>query len=494
MTINETAPAVCRYADDTPAGTIESREDLAGLLSRMSPSVTPSPVAAPGPTPRRLETTDVDWSTVVALRRKASERISSERASHRERNGIDLSGDDVRMLGRSVVRQVVESHAEKLTAEGQALWSTPTKEAYASAVVDAIFGYGRLQPLFEIPDAENIEINGCDRVFIQYGDGRREPGSPVADSDDELVEAIRFLGESANPPRPFDDAHPTMTVALGSEYRLHAIGFGLSYRPSVVIRHHTLARVTIGDLVASGMMPHHVGVLLRAGVLARRSIVIAGDQGAGKTTLLRALVDVIPPTERFGTLETDYELLTHLNPDRDNMVALQATVGLGEKVDGRSLGEFTVADLIPEALRQNLSRLVVGEVRGVEAAAMFEAMQAGAGTMSTTHSHSATSTMDRLAGRVAMGGVMTIDEAYRQIAHNITFLVHVALVDDTWRGGTRTRHVTEIRQLTGALENGRPITHLTYAAPTSTSPGVFHPDPALVAELSHYEPEVTRWA
>ena len=389
MTINETAPAVCRYADDTPAGTIESREDLAGLLSRMSPSVTPSPAAAPGPTPRRLETTDIDWSTVVALRRKASERISSERASHRERNGIDLSGDDVRMLGRSVVRQVVESHAEKLTAEGQALWSTSTKEAYASAVVDAIFGYGRLQPLFEIPDAENIEINGSDRVFIQYGDGRREPGPPVADSDDELVEAIRFLGESANPPRPFDDAHPTMTVALGSEYRLHAIGFGLSYRPSVVIRHHTLTRVTIDDLVASGMMPHHVGVLLRAGVLARRSIVIAGDQGAGKTTLLRALVDAIPPTERFGTLETDYELLTHLNPDRDNMVALQATVGLGEKVDGRSLGEFTVADLIPEALRQNLSRLVVGEVRGVEAAAMFEAMQAGAGTMSTTHSHPA---------------------------------------------------------------------------------------------------------
>ncbi|MGK7317999.1 ATPase, T2SS/T4P/T4SS family, partial [Salmonella enterica] len=75
-----------------------------------------------------------------------------------------------------------------------------------------------------------------------------------------------------------------------------------SYRPSVVIRHHTLTRVTIDDLVNTAMMPHHVGVLLRAAVLARRSIVIAGDQGAGKTTLLRALVDAIPPTERFGTL------------------------------------------------------------------------------------------------------------------------------------------------------------------------------------------------
>lgn len=34
----------------------------------------------------------------------------------------------------------------------------------------------------------------------------------MADSDEELVEAIRFLGESVSPPRPFYDAHPTMTL------------------------------------------------------------------------------------------------------------------------------------------------------------------------------------------------------------------------------------------------------------------------------------------
>ncbi len=88
------------------------------------------------------------------------------------------------------------------------------------------------------------------------------------------------------------------------------------------------------------------------------------------------------------------------------MLALQSRVGMGEVVAGRRLGEYTVADLIPEALRQNLSRLVVGEVRGSEAGAMFEAMTAGAGTLSTTHSHSAASTIDRLASRVAQGGVL----------------------------------------------------------------------------------------
>src|SRR5690606_27324235 len=100
------------------------------------------------------------------------------------------------------------------------------------------------------------------------------------------------------------------------------------------------------------------------------------DQGAGKTTLLRGLINSIPRTERFGTLETDYELMAHLQPGRENVLALQARVGHGERDGADQLGTFSVADLFPEALRQNLTRLIVGEVRGGEAFAMFEAMQA----------------------------------------------------------------------------------------------------------------------
>src|SRR4051794_1051256 len=85
-------------------------------------------------------------------------------------------------------------------------------------------------------------------------------------------------------------------------------------------------------------------------------------------------------------------------------------------------------------------------------------VQTGTGTMSTTHSHSAASIMDRLASRVAQGGVLTIDEAYRQIAHNVHLLIFVTLLDESWKGGTRRRYVSEIRQVTGAIESGRPVT------------------------------------
>ncbi len=429
--------------------------------------------------------TPVDWQLVVALRRKASDLIT-RRLADAAQDDAPLSALDRRLLGRSVVRSVVADHAARLGADGRALWPVETEQAYSVAVEDAIYGFGRLQPLFEIPDAENIEIHGCDSVVVQYSDGRRATHPPVADSDEELVEAIRFLGESVTPARPFDDAHPTMTLALGDRHRLHAIGFGLSFRPSIAIRQHTLTQVTLPDLVAGGMLSEELARLLHAAVLARKSIVISGDQGAGKTTLLRALIAAIPANERFGTLETDYELLTHLQPGRANILALQARVGMGETQDGHRLGEYTVADLIPEALRQNLSRLVVGEVRGGEAGAMFEAMTAVTGTMSTTHSHSARSTIDRLASRVAQGGVVTIEEAYRQIAHHLHLLVHVRLIDDTWRGGLRTRLVSEVRHLTGGIEAGRPVTHLVYQADAAGGLPSFTPDPEFLSELEPF--------
>jgi pilus assembly protein CpaF len=438
-----------------------------------------------------LPAADVDWTKVVELRRLASAAITEETEDHLRDVGAPLAGDDRLLMGRAIIKRVVGDHVRTLHREGADLWSTAQEQAYVHAVEDAVFGYGRLQPLLEMPEVENIEIHGFDSVVVQYGDGRRQRMPAIAANDEELVEAIRFLGQNTEPSRPFDDAHPTMTLALGERFRLHAIGFGLSYRPSVVIRQHTLTDVSLADLAASGLMPQEVAQFLDAAILARKSMVVSGDQGAGKTTLLRALINSIPQNERFGTLETDYELMTHLQPGRENILALQARVGHGETSGGTRVGDFTISDLMPEALRQNLSRLIVGEVRGGEAAAMFEAMQAGTGTLSTTHSHSAESTIDRLASRVAQGGVLTIEEAYRQIAHNIHLFIYVKLVDETWKGGSRRRFISEIRQVTRGIESGRPVTHLTYSA--SDGPGQaagFYPDADFEAELLPFRREL----
>ena len=74
-------------------------------------------------------------------------------------------------------------------------------------------------------------------------------------------------------------------------------------------------------------------------------------------------------------------------------------------------------------------------------------------------------------------------EAYRQIALNLHLLVHVRLVDETWRGGARRRFISEIRELSGSVENGRPVTHLTYATDEHGRPQQLQPSAGLLAEL-----------
>ena len=101
--------------------------------------------------------------------------------------------------------------------------------------------------------------------------------------------------------------------------------------------------------------------------------------------------------------------------------------------------------------------------------------------------------MDRLASRVAQGGVLSVEEAYRQIAHNIHLFIYVKLVDETWKGGTRRRYVSEIRQVTRAIEHGRPVTHLTYhATGTGSQSAGYFPDAEFEAELLPFRRDLPR--
>ena len=87
----------------------------------------------------------------------------------------------------------------------------------------------------------------------------------------------------------------------------------------------------------------------------------------------------------------------------------------------------------------------------------------------------------------------TIVEAYRQIAHNIHLFIYVKLVDETWKGGTRRRYVSEIRQVTRAIEHGRPVTHLTYhATGTGSQSAGYFPDSEFEAELLHFRRDLPR--
>ena len=61
------------------------------------------------------------------------------------------------------------------------------------------------------------------------------------------------------------------------------------------------------------------------------------------------------------------------------------------------------------------------------------------------------------------------------------------------KGGTRRRYVSEIRQVTGAIESGRPVTHVTYHATGGRGrPAGFYPDADFEAELLPFHRDLER--
>jgi len=399
----------------------------------------------------------MDWAQVRAFRQQAAELLTTQL---RDRSGLDEEAR--REIGRGLIVAMLRDHADTLLAKGGQPPTPAQEHAMAGAIFDALFNLGRLQPLVDLTDVENIEITGCDPVYLDYGDGRGEMVPAIADSDEELIEALAFMAArsgavAGSGERAFSPATPILDLTLHGGLRLAARAW-ISPRPLVVIRRHRFTDVDLEDLRQRTMLDGAAAALLSAAMRANKTIVISGAQGAGKTTLARALCNELDPWERIGTIETEYELLLHTLPERHRrIVALEARPGTGERTpDGRAAGEITLDDLLYSALRLNLSRIVVGEVRGREILPLIKAAQAGAGTLSTTHAHSARAAIERLVTcALEAGPHITQDYAYLQIASHVDLIVQLGVDDQTPHGGRKHRYVSEVIEV-GRGEGGRP--------------------------------------
>jgi Flp pilus assembly CpaF family ATPase len=421
---------------------------------------------------RPTASNDVDWSLVAALRAQASEQLSQTIASDRSR----LDKDAQQELGRSIVLDLIESTMADAANAGEGAWTPARQQATAQAVFDSLFRLGRLQPLVDDDRIENIIIVGYDRVRLELVDGTVVEGPPVADSDQELIDFLVFLASRSEVnARSFSEAQPRLHLRLDGGARLAAAAW-VTPRPSVVIRRHRLMHVTLDDLVAREMMTPVAASFLRAAVRARKSIVVAGAQGAGKTTLVRALCAEIDEMEAVGTFETEYELHLHEVRPAQIVHAWEARPGSGERgPDGRQAGEFTLDEALVDSFRFNLSRQIVGEVRGKEIWAMIKAMESGTGSISTTHAADAVAAVRKLVTcAMEAGPHVTQGLATSKLAATVDLIVQLSMETTPVSGGARrTRRVAEIIALApGEKDPGYATTHVF----SSDAAGVAVPD------------------
>jgi Flp pilus assembly CpaF family ATPase len=433
---------------------------------------------------------NIDWGLVRSFRKQAAEILSNEL---RDRS---VGAEREREIGREIITRLLADHvdAQVRGGGGSGLFTASEQDRMARALFDSLFGLGRLQALVDDDTVENIEVYGHDRVTLVYAGGLITPGPAVADSDDELIEQLQFLaGRAGVTGRPFSPADPQLDLRLHGGHRLAASAW-TTPRPVLVIRRHPLVDVDLARLVRLGLLDTGCAAFLAACVRARRSIVVAGEQGAGKTTLLRALCNEIDPEEAIATIETEYELHLDQTPGRHpRVIAWEARPGNGQVgVDGSVAGEVTVAQLLYHAHRFNRARVIVGEVRGGEVTTMFQAMQAGAGSLSTIHARDAKSVVERLVTLAIERGNGGSDHAYRQVAHHIDLIVHITARDSRDDHGVlrRRRFVSEVVAVDPG-EGGRPaLTDVYTTFDGSLRPGVA---PRWLNELEHVGYDDLTW-
>lgn len=383
---------------------------------------------------------------VRRIRAEVAERLLAMQTEAEDAGRNRIGTDDEKAYARQLINERLEAEARAAIAAGDEVLPPAVEDGVAQSAFDALFGLGRLQRWLDDDSVTDVHAQGCDRVFVLHDDGRKQEVPPIAESDEELVELIRFaaarLGRSE---RRFDPANPEVNLRLPDGSRLFAV-MSVSARPSIAIRRHRFPKVFLSDLVGLGAMSLAVAAFLTAAVRARKNVIVAGGTSMGKTTLLRALINEISGHERLVTVEDSLELgvdrFPELHPD---VVTLEA-----REANTEGEGAVSLERLVRMALRMDPDRVIVGEVRGDEILPMLNAMSQGNdGSMCTIHAHSSGSVFRKL----AMYAMQTpqrlpLEATNLLVANAVDFVVHLGRDHGADRRGSR--YVTSVREVLDA--------------------------------------------
>ncbi|MGW5736407.1 MULTISPECIES: CpaF family protein [Streptomyces] len=392
-----------------------------------------------------------------------------------------------RERARSLVAERVSRWAVAQAPRGKALIPVQV-ETLCQAVYDALFHAGPLQKYLDDPDVENVVVLGED-VQVDYVNRPTVKVPPVAQGDDELIALInRLASNSGHRERRLSSSSPMVSFRLPDGSRAEATT--LTPVPFLGVRRHRVLTSSLEQLQEWGTLSPALSAFLHSLVLAKKNILFAGDMGTGKTSLLRALAKKIPAEERVVTLESDRELFLDQHQGGAQFLAMESRESNGELVDGHPVGQISVADMFPHALRMLSTRVIVGEVRDREAIAMLQAMSAGgAGSMCTLHAAYPKLVLPRL---VTLCRDMHRDDVHELVSTSINFIVYLKQINQTRVGGRRHRFVSHVLEVQPG-EGGHPALQEIFAPSGSDPRGVPQLVPSCITELETLAGLDRRW-
>ena len=369
---------------------------------------------------------------LAGVRRQVKEQIQRELIARLDLKRLTVAGVDRAGLERQATDKIHEI-VEQVRKSGK-LPKGIDADRLESEVFNEALRLGPLEELLADDSVTEIMVNGPHRVYVERG-GKIQL-TDLQFLDDASVMAIieRIVSPIG---RRIDESQPYVDARLADGSRVNAIIPPLALSgPTVTIRKFAKKTLTVEDFIRFGTWSRNAAEFMKACVIMRKNIIVAGGTGSGKTTLLNLLSGFIPHDERIVTVEDAAELRL-VQP---HVVRLEARP---PNIEGR--GAVTIRDLVKNCLRMRPDRIIVGECRGGEALDMLQAMNTGHdGSLTTVHANSPRDVISRLETMVLMSGMELPSRAIReQIASAVDVIIHESRLSDG------SRKVVAISEVTG---------------------------------------------
>lgn len=298
---------------------------------------------------------------------------------------------------------------------------------------------GRLDPVLLDPTVIEVSILPDGTVWVERGgDIHMSPAPKSALPPQQVRDLAAQIANSTN--NRFTETSPLVSATVdyhGLSLRAQIVGAPASpsgttlsfrvFRPEVHSAPRTFdflrrgkgnsndeRRALVAEVVEAGQTGS-VDDLLKLLVAHRLNVIVSGGTSTGKTELGRRLLDLVHDDERIITIEDSLEL----RPRQRNSVCLLAS---------REEGSERAANLLLQAtLRLRPDRIILGELRGLEASTFLDAINTGhAGSFTTIHAQSAHKALDRLALLVMASGTrLGYAEVIRYLEGSVDVIVQM---------------------------------------------------------------------
>ncbi|MGB7789375.1 type II/IV secretion system ATPase subunit [Methanoregula sp.] len=348
-----------------------------------------------------------------------------ERLHEDLRDVLILTSEEIRKDRKRILLEKMQALLDDYGLELEA--STLFKLQYF--LIRNFIGWSRIDPLMKDPLLEDISCDGNKIPLFLYHRKYRNIKTNIAFESEVLhslaITLAQRSGKHISTGSPMIDA----TLPDGSRLQL-TLGTEVTTRgTSFTIRKFREEPFSPVELMENGTFNAESLVYFWMAIENNKSLLFIGGTASGKTTSLNAVSLFIPPVAKVVSIEDTREITLY----HDNWIASVTREALTE--GGNAINMF---DLLRAAMRQRPEFILVGEVRGVEAQTLFQAMNTGHTTFSTMHAGSVDAAIHRL------------ESEPLNVPRNMMQALNIISVQGLiYHGTERVRRVQEVVEIAG---------------------------------------------